>query len=143
MLLDLTLMNIFKDKLNLQPAEVQLYMGIISIPWSFRVLYGFLSDNIYIFSSRRRNHILINSFLNITAMSLVMKYGMDQGKYYITGWLFLSQMNMAYCDTVTDALSVQATKHNIRGGNENLQGLQLISKSIGGISGCILAAIFQ
>jgi hypothetical protein len=120
MLLDLNLLNIYKEHLGLQPAEVQLYMGIISIPWSFRVLYGFLSDNIYIFSSRRRNHILINSFINIVAMSLVMKYGMQEGKYYITSWLFLSQMNMAYCDTVTDALSVQATKHQITGGNENL-----------------------
>ena len=27
-------------------------MGIISIPWSFRVFYGFLSDNIYIFSGQ-------------------------------------------------------------------------------------------
>ena len=50
---------------------------------------------------------------------------------------------MAYCDTVTDALSVQATKHNIKGGNENLQSMQLIAKSFGGITGCILAAIFQ
>jgi hypothetical protein len=40
-----------------------------------------------------------------------MKYGLDQGKWFITFWIFMSQLNMAYCDTVTDALSIQASKH--------------------------------
>ena len=126
-LLDLTVLNIFKEVLSLEPAEVQLYMGIIAMPWSFKFIYSFMSDNIQLFNSRRRNHILINSFINIVSISLLMKYGLEQGKWFITAAIFLSQVNMAYCDTVTDALSAQASKHGIRDAHESLQYVEMIS----------------
>ena len=72
-----------------------------------------------------------------------MKYGLEQGKWFITGAIFLSQVNMAYCDTVTDALSAQASKHGIRDAHENLQYVEMISQAFGGVTGCLLAAAFQ
>jgi len=105
-LINLTLLDIYKAKLKLHPAEVQFLMGFIAIPWSLKILYGFSSDHISIFSARRRNHIVLNALLNISFMGLAIKYGTELGKFFITICVFISQMNMAYCDTVTDALSL-------------------------------------
>ena len=55
----------------------------------------------------------------------------------------MSQVNMAYCDTVTDALSIQASKHGIRDAHESLQTVEMISQAMGGVTGCLLAAAFQ
>jgi len=33
---------------------------------------------------------------------------------------------MAYCDTVTDALTVQATKKGVKNGSENLNGVSYL-----------------
>jgi hypothetical protein len=49
---------------------------------------------------------------------------------------------MAYCDTVTDALSAQASKHGIRDAHESLQYVEMISQAFGGVTGCLLAAAF-
>jgi len=76
-------------------------------------------------------------------MGLAIKYGTDLGKFFITLCVFISQMNMAYCDTVTDALSLQASKHNYNVGHEKLQSLQLFANSLGGVCGCVLAALFH
>ena len=48
-LLDLCLLDIFKRNFKLEPAEVQLYMAIITIPWSFKIFYGFSTDNFDVF----------------------------------------------------------------------------------------------
>lgn len=104
--LDLSLLALYKDVLKLEPAEVQAYMGIIAIPWSFKIIYGFMSDNVKIFNSKRRGHILMNSGCCILSMSSIMLFGKGMGKYFVTFMVLVSQINMAYCDTVTDALTV-------------------------------------
>ena len=81
-LIQLTLMDIYKAELKLNPAEVQFFMGFIQIPWSLRLVYGFSSENIQILGSRRRNHILLNTMINIGIMGLVIKYGMHLGKFF-------------------------------------------------------------
>ncbi len=41
-------------------------------------------------------------------MILILGFGRKFGKYFITCCVFVSQLNMAYGDTVTDALTIQA-----------------------------------
>ena len=60
----------------MEPVQVQLFMGIMSMPWSFRFLYGFLADNVDIMGKKRKVQILVNSFVNIVLMTLVMSYGL-------------------------------------------------------------------
>jgi hypothetical protein len=35
---------LFKDKLHLSPTEIYVTMGIMTLPWTIKPLYGFLSD---------------------------------------------------------------------------------------------------
>lgn len=121
--LDLCLLNLYKDVLKLEPAQTTFFMGIIAIPWSFKIFYGFSSDNIRIFGSKRRGHILLNTVSCSLAMAAIMLFGLDFGKYFVTFCCFISQYTMAYNDTVTDALTVQAAKFDVKDGCEWLNGL--------------------
>lgn len=108
--LDLSLLNLFKNTLKLDVGEVQIFMGLISVPWSFKIVYGFMSDNISVLNSKRRGHVLLNAACCITSMASIIIFGSQFGKYFVTFCCFVSQINMAYNDTVTDAMTVMATK---------------------------------
>ena len=105
-LLDLTLLNIYKEKMNMEPAELQVYMAIIQIPWSLKFIYQFLSEMVEgnNFKMKKGYIIIINSLINILSMSLVISSGLEKetSKAFITALIFISQINMAYCDSVTD-----------------------------------------
>ena len=109
-LLDLTLLNIFKEKLNMEPAELQIYMAIISIPWSLKFLYQLTSEMFDKNLKMKKGYlIVVNSIINVISMMFVIGYGLKQeaSKAFITIMIFISQINMAYCDTVTDMYLVQ------------------------------------
>lgn len=108
--LDLILLDIYKNVMKLQPADTTALMGMNAIPWSFKIIYGFLSDNFFIFGTRRKGHILMNITIAIVTMLGIIFAGESLGKYFVTACVTLCQMTMAYNDTVTDGLTVQATK---------------------------------
>lgn len=40
-----------------------LYMSIIHIPWSVKIIYGIISDNLPIAGTRRKSYIVIMGFV--------------------------------------------------------------------------------
>ena len=124
--LDLSLLNLYKEVMKLEPAEVQAFIGVIAIPWSFKIIYGFASDNLQVFNSKRRGHLLMNTMCCILSMAAIIVFGVQFGKYFVTVCVFITQINMAYCDTVTDALTVQATKKGVKNGSENLNSVSYL-----------------
>ena len=38
---------------------MQIYISIVHIPWSFKILYGLISDNVSIFGTRRKSWLII------------------------------------------------------------------------------------
>ena len=78
-MLDLTLLNIFKEKLNMEPAELQVYMAIISIPWSLKFLYQIMSEMFDQNMQVQKGYlIVVNSIINVISMMLVIGFGLKQ-----------------------------------------------------------------
>lgn len=82
--LDLNLLHIYKNVMRLEPAETAALMGMNAIPWSFKILYGFISDNFLIFGTRRKGHILMNVGMSMATMVGIMFAGESLGKYFVT-----------------------------------------------------------
>jgi hypothetical protein len=141
-LLDLTLLSLYKNFLMVEPAEVALLMGIIYFPWCLRIVYGFMSDNVKIFGSKRRGHLLLNTGCCIFVMCMLIIFS-SFGKYFITACIFISQINMAYNDTVIEALTVQAANHGVTNGSESLNTISEFSKGIGGIFGALIVLLAE
>lgn len=53
--------NLFKDHYGLDPGYVQILNSFITLPWSFKILYGLISDNFPIFGSKRRSYCILLS----------------------------------------------------------------------------------
>lgn len=127
----------------MEPAEVTFFMGVIALPWSFKIFYGFASDNIRIFGSKRRVHILLNTAICSVAMLCIMLFGLQFGKYFVTACIFVSQLTMAYNDTVTDALTVQAARVEVKGCCEWLNGMSYALQGFGAFVGALMAILVQ
>lgn len=141
--MDLTLLNLYKEELKLEVAEVQVFMGIVCIPWSFKIFYGFMSDNVSILGSKRRVHVLMNTACCMVAMMSIILFGNSWGKYFVTFCVLVSQINMAYNDTVTDAMTVQASKSGVEDGTENLNAICYFMQAVGAIAGAFMSMFAQ
>lgn len=135
----LSMLDLFKDYLHLQPAEMQVMSAIISFPWCIKLLYGLIADNIPIFGSRRRSYLVINGIIAFLALVPLIPNGVNN-KYIITACLTIFSINTAFLNVVIDALMVSQSRKDIKHGSQDLNSYAYSWMSVGGIAGTFLAA---
>ena len=111
--MDISIRQLFKGQLD--PSELSMFQVMIMIPETFRILYGFVSDNYAIFGSKRKNHIILGSIIQIlTQITLILVGSFSDfsgnQKYVVPGCFVLAQVFISYNDCVMDALIVQVSK---------------------------------
>jgi hypothetical protein len=47
----------------MDPGTMTAYMSVIHIPWTIKIIYGLISDNIPLFGSNRKSYIVIMGIL--------------------------------------------------------------------------------
>lgn len=104
-------MDLFKHYLHLEPAEMQVLTAVFNFPWSIKLLYGIIADNIPIYGSKRKSYIMITGFLELCFLLPLMP-NMINNKYLITVFLTLYAINVAFCDAVIDALMVMQSRRD-------------------------------
>ena len=105
-LVDLGLYFVYKDKLGLQPSEIEILIGIINFPWVAKVVLAILADNYTLFGSRRKSYLFTACVINLFSLFILMIFSIKFGKYFITFCIFMTQLCMTMCDALTDALIV-------------------------------------
>ena len=60
--------DLFKAYYHLDPGRVQTLQAFTFLPWSIKLLYGLISDNVPIMGSRRKSYLLIMSLLQFVSM---------------------------------------------------------------------------
>jgi len=104
-LITLTTATLFKDHYKLDPGKVQVLLSIISAPWTIKIVYGWISDNIPIFGSRRKSYIIICSILQFTALMLMSLFS-DTDYRLAVFLLTVTSMTGATIDVISDSLIV-------------------------------------
>ena len=52
-----------KDYLSLNPSQMSFVIGISTIPWVIKPLFGFFSDSFPLFNYRRRSYLILSGLL--------------------------------------------------------------------------------
>ena len=100
--------DLFKQYLSMDPGDMTLYMSIIHLPWSIKILYGLISDNIPIAGTRRKSYIVIMGMLQFLCLVTLAIY---HEKMTVVVLLTITAMAEAFINVVTDAIMcVQARK---------------------------------
>ena len=75
------------------------------IPWSIKILYGLISDNLPIFGSRRKSYLLIMALFQFISM-LILGFQHAEDESLAVWMLFFSNMSIAFSDVIVDSLMV-------------------------------------
>ena len=55
--------DLFKAYYHLEPGRIQTLQAFTFLPWSIKIVYGLVSDNVPICGSRRKSYLLIAAIL--------------------------------------------------------------------------------
>lgn len=86
-----------------------MYNSIIMLPWSFKVIYGIVSDNVPVFGLRRRPYLIFFGLLQFVMMYLAYAYDGDSA-VQLTIYLFFASLSAAFSNVVVDAIMVVQTR---------------------------------
>ena len=73
-MLGLAVKDYFKSHLFLEPSEMAKVQSIISFPWSIKLLYGLISDNLPILGYKRKYYVIAMGFLQFASLFLVFVF---------------------------------------------------------------------
>lgn len=87
-----------------------MYNSLIALPWSFKVFYGIITDNVPIFGLKRRPYLIFFALVQVVMMYCAFAYDGDSAMQ-LTAYLIVASIAMAFSNVVVDAiLVVQARK---------------------------------
>jgi folate/biopterin transporter len=120
-----------KDELGLSPAEVAAMMGVVSLPWVIKPVFGFLSDSLPIFGYRRRSYLIISSILGCTAWAAMGTVVHSAVAATIT--ITLCSLAIAVSDVIVDSIVVERIRDESQADTGSLQALCWATTALGGL----------
>ena len=104
-LVSLASSDLFKTYYKLDPGRVQTLTAFTYLPWSIKILYGLISDNLPICGSRRKSYLLIMALFQFLSMLVLGFY--EGGDENLAAWmLFFANLSVAFSDVIVDSLMV-------------------------------------
>ena len=97
-----------KDQLGLDPAASAAILGTATLPWTFKPLYGFLSDSVPLFGYRKRSYLILSGLVGSAswlAMSSLVHDAQTALLYTLSG-----SGAIAVADVVIDSIVVERTR---------------------------------
>ena len=110
------------------------------LPWSFKIVYGLISDNLPICGSKRKSYLLIAAFMQFMSMILLTFNPIGNLKSAIF-LLFVSNMGVALGDVIADSLMCIQSRKYPEEGSEELTSYCWTCLGAGGLIGATVAAI--
>jgi len=80
-------------------------MSVIHIPWSLKILYGLISDNVPLCGRRRKPYLVIMGIIQWFALLLIFACEFEE-PWPVAICLMLASMSEAFTNVVSDAIMV-------------------------------------
>jgi MFS family permease len=139
-LVGLATANLYKEYYGLDPGYVQVLSTFSGIPWSFKIFYGLISDNVPLFGSRRRSYLILLSILQVIAtLSLAFYFGNNEK--WAAFLLCCINLSVAAMDVIVDSIMVIQSRQYPEDGSEQLQAFSWNCLAFGGIVGSLAGGI--
>jgi len=120
-----------KDELGLHPAEVSALIGVASLPWMVKPLFGFISDGLPIGGYRRRPYLILSGLLGVLAW--VAMATVVHSAWAATLAIALSSLSVAFSDVIVDSIVVERARNESLAKAGSLQSLSWGASAAGGV----------
>ena len=128
-----------KDELLLGPVQMSTIMGICTIPWMIKPLYGFISDSLPIFGYHRKPYIVMSGILGCAAWGCLGTVAHTSTTATIM--IVLSSVSVAISDVIVDSIVVERARNESEAKIGSLQSLCWGSSAIGGLCTAYLSGL--
>ena len=91
--------------MDCDPGDMAIYTAIIALPWSLKLIYGLITDNVKIFGLRRKPYLIFFGFLQFIMMAVLYFFDHDS-PIEVVLYLFIASLSMAFSNVVVDAILV-------------------------------------
>lgn len=138
-MISLATKDMYKRTYDLEPSYTQFLSSFIYIPWSVKIIYGLISDNIPIMGSRRKSYLIIFGTFQFISTIVLACFTISNP---VTATVLLTNISLctAFSDVVIDSIMVVQARKDPENGAEELQSFSWIVVSIGGMLGSIIGA---
>jgi folate/biopterin transporter len=120
-----------KDDLSLSPAEVAALMGIASLPWTIKPVFGFISDGLPIFGYRRRPYLILSGLLGTISWLALATVVDSTAKATVA--ILMTSLSVAVSDVIVDSIIVERSRKESLGRAGSLQSLSWGCSALGGL----------
>lgn len=120
-----------KDELLLGPVQMSTIMGICTIPWMIKPLYGFISDSLPIFGYHRKPYIVMSGILGCVAWGCLGT--VVHTSTTATIMIIISSLSVAISDVIVDSIVVERARNESEAKIGSLQSLCWGSSAIGAL----------
>jgi hypothetical protein len=104
-LVSLSAQDLFKAYMDQDPGDMAIYNSLISLPWSLKLIYGIITDNVKIFGMNRKPYLIFFAFLQFLMMFILYFWDHDSAME-VTLYLMTASFSMAFSNVVIDAVLV-------------------------------------
>ena len=123
-----------KDELLLSPAQMSAIIGISTIPWMIKPLYGFIADILPLFGYHRKTYIFLSGIIGSAAW--VGLGTIVHSSSIATMMILLCSLSVALSDVIVDSIVVERARSESA---EKLGSLQSLCWGIAAIGGLCTA----
>ena len=117
-----------------------LYMSIIHIPWSVKIIYGLISDNVPIFGTRRKSYLVLMGILQFAALITIF-FMNETSALLVAICLTLAALSEAFVNVVADAIMCIQSRKDPEHGSQDLIAFSWMATAVGGLLGCLISGI--
>ena len=98
---------LFKDEYMLTPSRAQDWMVLSNIPWSLKLLYGLVADNLHINGSRKKSFVLIGAIVQFLSLQTLFWFDFTKETSVIVAlMLMLINFSQAFMDLIVDTILI-------------------------------------
>eukprot|EP01038_Epipyxis_sp_PR26KG_P011220 gene11220-15055_t len=126
--------------LDISTSQYNAYATLISLPWSFKFLFGIISDGVPIIGYRRKSWMVLGWSTYILFSFILSTYA-KPGFILITCLQFIMTISYIQADVCHDALCVERAKFEFEEIKGNIQTAGYTLRSTGFVIGAILATL--
>lgn len=126
--------DLFKTYHKLDPGQMAMYMSIVHLPWSVKIVYGLLSDNVKFCGTRRKSYLVLMGCLQFFALMVIAAQD-NLPSMAVALSLMMAALSEAFVNVVADAIMCVQARRDPESGSQDLITFSWMMSGIGGIFG--------
>ena len=120
-----------KDELLLSPVQMSAIIGIGTLPWMIKPLYGFISDSLPLFGYHRKPYIVLSGIIGCAAW--VCLGTVVHTSSTATIMIVLASLSVAISDVIVDSIVVERARSESEANIGSLQSICWGSSAVGAL----------